>query len=384
MVPSISYVLIMKNSKVEIKSIAFLRGVACSFVAFYHLKSSAPTDSIFYNLFKYGSFGVDLFFMISGFVIVIATLNDHSSLNFIIKRLFRIYPPLIAAVLFQIYFNNKGLSLVDFLKAITPLHNNYSAKSPDFGYSFLIVAWSISFELAFYLIFMFSMNISHKYRALICSIMILLTIIGSQLYFNGSASLLEAQYSPVISEHLNYLFPLRIVGCSIMIEFIVGMALAYVYMRVNIDNVGKYKKIFIFLSTLACMYLIPSYLGGYNRGTGLSGYGVWAILILFICLGLEKLRMVNWNPKVLFIGTISYSLYLFHIPVHEIVKAYNPNTFDQIKNIELRAVTNMLFEFTASVLIAWISFLVVERTSIKVARIIIDKITNRKTLISRN
>lgn len=77
-----SLILIMNNSKTEIQSIAFLRGVACLFVALYHLKSSAPNNSIFYNLFKFGSFGVDLFFMISGFVIVVATARDSKADSF--------------------------------------------------------------------------------------------------------------------------------------------------------------------------------------------------------------------------------------------------------------------------------------------------------------
>lgn len=207
----------MNNSKIEIQSIAFLRGVACLFVACYHLKSSIPNDSVLYNFFKFGAFGVDLFFMISGFVIVIATMRDNRVDSFLIKRIFRIYPPLIAAVLFQIYFNDKPISMGDFFAAIVPLHNDYTMKAPDFGFSFLVVAWSITFELAFYLLFMISMWGSHKYRSIICSIAIFTIVAGSQYYFNGNVNLLYAWSSPSIPGSNTALQFMRVFGCSIML-----------------------------------------------------------------------------------------------------------------------------------------------------------------------
>lgn len=361
----------MNNSKTEIQSIAFLRGVACLFVALYHLKSSAPNDSVFYNLFKFGSFGVDLFFMISGFVIVIATMNDKMADSFFIKRIFRIYPPLIAAILFQISISNSSVSFNEFMSAIVPLHNDYNAKAPDFGFSFLIVAWSITFELAFYALFMVSLTISHRYRALVCSALILAIVIGSQLYFNGSFSLTQAGASPEVNNsHLN---ALRVFGCSIMIEFIFGMAIAYIYMNVKVDPSSLVaRRIYTIFSVLALMYLIPCYLGGYNRGSGLAGYGIWALLILFIALGAEKLNMVRWNKSMLFVGAISYSLYLFHIPVHELIKQLIPDKFSQINNIELRAVCVMMLELSASMLVAYLSFLFIEKPCIKVARMVVE------------
>lgn len=371
----------MNNAKVEIQSIAFLRGIACLFVALYHLKSSAPSDSISYNLFRFGAFGVDLFFMISGFVIVIATMNDKLVDSFFIKRVFRIYPPLIAAILFQAFISGSSLSLNEFLSAIVPLHNDYTAKAPDFGFSFLIVAWSITFELAFYALFMVSMIISHRYRALVCSVLILAIVIGSQLYFNGSFSLTQAGASPVVNNsHLN---ALRVFGCSIMIEFIFGMAIAYIYMNVKVDASSlASRRIYTILSVLALMYLIPSYLGGYNRGSGLAGYGTWALLILFIALGAEKLNMFRWNKSMLFVGAISYSLYLFHIPVHELIKSFNPTSFGEIKNTEIKAICVMGFELSASLLVAYVSYVIIEKPSMRIARLMlgfINKEHNRST-----
>jgi peptidoglycan/LPS O-acetylase OafA/YrhL len=365
--------LIMHNSKNEIQSIAFLRGVACLFVALYHLKSSTPNDSIFYNLFKFGAFGVDLFFMISGFVIVVATVRDSRVDSFLIKRIFRIYPPLIAAVVFQIYFNDKPISIGNFFAAIIPLHNDYSLKAPDFGFSFLIVAWSITFELAFYLLFMISMLASHKYRAVICAVVITAMVAGSQYYFNGEVNLLYAWATPSIPESNSALQFMRVFGCSIMLEFIAGMALAYLYMRTDIKSTALNRSALTFIAVASAMYIVPSYLGGYNRGIGLAGYGFWSLLILTTCLLAEKIGVIKWNSKMIFIGTISYSLYLFHIPVHELIKSLNPTSFGEIKNNEIKAFCVMSFELTASIIVAYISYILIELPSVSAARALIGK-----------
>ncbi|MEC4734309.1 acyltransferase [Staphylococcus aureus] len=234
------------------------------------------------------------------------------------------------------------------------------------------MAWSITFELAFYLMFMISMWISHRYRAVVCSIIIILSVAGSQAFFNGSVNFMYAWASPSIPEEYGGMQFMRVFGCSIMLEFIVGMALAYAYSHVRIIDCARNRKALVLFAVASAMYVIPSYLGGYNRGIGLAGYGVWSVLILLTALWAEKINAVTWNKQMLFIGAISYSLYLFHIPVHEVIKSLNPSGFDQIKNIEIRAACVMLFELTAAILVSYISYLFIEKPSVNLARSILS------------
>ena len=80
----------MKNKLLN--HIQFLRAISVLMVFFYHLKL---------NYFENGFLGVDIFFVISGYVITARIFNEYKSnnkfnfLNFYLKRLKRIYPVLI-------------------------------------------------------------------------------------------------------------------------------------------------------------------------------------------------------------------------------------------------------------------------------------------------
>lgn len=69
----------------HLKSIQFLRGVAALLVVFFHCTP--------HNIGLAGEAGVDLFFVISGFVMWIATANRSiAPQNFLYQRLIRIVP----------------------------------------------------------------------------------------------------------------------------------------------------------------------------------------------------------------------------------------------------------------------------------------------------
>ena len=63
-----------------IKSLQILRFIAAASVINYHIN------------FNFGSFGVDIFFVLSGFVISLVTFNNQNNITFIINRISRIVP----------------------------------------------------------------------------------------------------------------------------------------------------------------------------------------------------------------------------------------------------------------------------------------------------
>src|SRR5699024_11527568 len=60
---------------------------------FGHLSSDYSTE-----IFSYGHYGVQLFFIISGFVIFMSVRRGRSAGDFLIKRAFRLYPAYIASI----------------------------------------------------------------------------------------------------------------------------------------------------------------------------------------------------------------------------------------------------------------------------------------------
>ena len=88
--------------------IDFLKSIAIIFVVLYHtyVFLSSIHDDLF-NSFKFGFLGVDIFFVISGYLICKSVLpkiveNNFSFKAFISRRYFRIVPPLLIVCLFSI------------------------------------------------------------------------------------------------------------------------------------------------------------------------------------------------------------------------------------------------------------------------------------------
>ncbi|RAY33797.1 acyltransferase, partial [Enterobacter kobei] len=83
----------------KIQSIHLLRGMAALFVVLFHfrgyLNGVYAQKDLGTILFGSGAFGVDLFFMISGFIIALSTQSITSKTVFAIRRFFRIYPAFI-------------------------------------------------------------------------------------------------------------------------------------------------------------------------------------------------------------------------------------------------------------------------------------------------
>ena len=116
-----------------------LKGIAILAVVFYHLfdllKSGQYTES---TLFDGGFLGVDIFFVISGFLITSSVFyrlsnNDFSLLSFYKRRFLRIVPPLllrkdtISFVIVSVYFSfNSSVSDSMYLSIINHLYAHYN------------------------------------------------------------------------------------------------------------------------------------------------------------------------------------------------------------------------------------------------------------------
>lgn len=123
----------------KILGIHYLRGIAALMVVFYHLRTTlnhvyAQSD-LGDIMFSYGAFGVDLFFVISGYIICYSTEKKerYMRIKYIVRRVFRIYPLLITSLLFTFFFVSDESNISALIRSAVPLNTNYSAGSPFFG-----------------------------------------------------------------------------------------------------------------------------------------------------------------------------------------------------------------------------------------------------------
>lgn len=143
-----------QNNKIAGLQIA--RAFAALSIAYFHSRIallSFPADSVHWIplLEKYAWLGVDFFFAISGYVIcMIVTKPDISRVDFMIRRVFRIYPLWIAASIGFLYFafHTRGFQERDTWAFIA-----YSfTLLPTYNFPFYDLGWSLQHEIAFYVL----------------------------------------------------------------------------------------------------------------------------------------------------------------------------------------------------------------------------------------
>ena len=270
-------------------SIQMLRGLAAIFVIFEHVR--------FLNC---GAFGVDIFFCISGFIIMLST--QKSTEHFMKKRLIRILPlyDLMTVgtfgllLLFPAMFETTKADLEALIKSLffIPFDIGGGVMQP-----LMRVGWTVYYEIFFYLIFLIAFKLSHKYRGLLCSVFIILLVTLVNV-FSPSALFFKFYGDPVI------------------LEFVFGICAYYICEKLYTLNESK--KLPAFLSGV-CLFtgiLIFAILAVTKTRANIIGFMrplVWGIpaFIIVLCFFLAGLHIKS--PKAMVgIGNMSFSIYLIH------------------------------------------------------------------------
>lgn len=270
-------------------SLQMLRGIAGILVVLEHVR--------FLNC---GSFAVDIFFCLSGFMILFSTQKDSSC--FLQKRLIRILP------LYYLMTVGTYLSLL-FLPNLfekTQANPLYLIKSLlfipfDMGDGVLQplvrIGWTINCEMFFYLIFFIAMKISHKHRAIISSGLLLSIILIAQLTGLSWA-------------------PLAFYGDWVMLEFILGMACYYIAAKLHALYRARRLPGFCGIGALFIACLLLLVLMATKHSINVLSFRrplIWGLCALIIVLCFFVMGLFLPTPKALTqLGNISFSLYLLH------------------------------------------------------------------------
>ncbi|RJG25804.1 acyltransferase family protein [Massilia cavernae] len=310
----------------KLEAIHVLRGLAALFVVLYHFQYLLAEDwPLVTQLLGHGEIGVDIFFYISGFVIYSSTesLRSRSARSFLIRRFFRVIIP--AWVAMAILATIKPPYLYDLLLSVLfiPLQNGFP---PEYGHNFLIVAWTLTFELVFYGAFATSLYIlGGRYRGAISAAIIVAMVIVIQAL--TGAYTLNADLAGLLPGHA--WFPVQIfslLGNPIILEFLVGMALAWCYRR---GYFGRLSQLHWTCSLVGVATVAGTCAFQYSPGNGLTNSGMLALLIVIVALAIQTVidRHGMWGRGIvhfILLGEISYSLYLIHPLVRAAFKAVEP------------------------------------------------------------
>lgn len=141
----------------EIRSLTGLRGLAALFVVIFHEAGNFKASNPLQVFLQHGYNAVDLFFVLSGFVMALTySRNIHSARGYIAflgKRIARIYPLYFIATLATFSLVKAGAIHSGGISAETLLLNLAMLQAWWFAPSIVLPAWSISTEWAAYLLF---------------------------------------------------------------------------------------------------------------------------------------------------------------------------------------------------------------------------------------
>src|SRR5271157_4795517 len=189
-------------------NVHLLRVIAALLVVYFHIASSAGL----HLPFAFGTCGVDVFFVISGFII--AYIGSRKPEAFFTRRLIRIVPfywsaslcVFAIAWLFPQHLRQARADIPHLLHSLffIPHETTYCATYPT-----LILGWSLNYEMYFYALFAVALLISRRRAPLYCCALLALV--------SGSISLSRTKSAA-----------LAFYGASIVLEFVLGICVYYV------------------------------------------------------------------------------------------------------------------------------------------------------------
>ncbi len=263
-----------------INNIQILRAFAAVNVILYHIigasKLHAQDVEWLKNFQHWGASGVDIFFTISGFVMLhTQMMRKRSPGEFFRDRLVRIVPiywllTLFIALLFVVWpaiFKNTVATPSWVISSLLFTSSLFPGRPP-----LIAIGWTLEWEMFFYLAFAFGLLFKN---------------LGAQLAFVATVLIATSIFA----------------GNSILIEFLLGMLIAYIYAKVGATHTNG----------LACAavggFLLLLSLSPDVVNLNLDRVLLWGIPSFFIVYGLICCAQIK-NRLLMYLGNASYSIYL--------------------------------------------------------------------------
>jgi peptidoglycan/LPS O-acetylase OafA/YrhL len=336
-----------------------LRAISILFVIIGHLamnRYGTPPYGDYPNVsIVLSSWGVELFFVISGFIITRLALAEYESTGnfsigaFYIRRLFRIFPPFYLYLAVVLILAGAGAIVaprVGILQSATFTCNVTDSQCEWF----VRHTWTLAYEEQFYIVFPFIFYLFrrkfNRFIIYLAAFLLLLPTIQNLLHLNGAwhvAALFAPKFAfiavgSLIATHFGTVRQLAIGRHAAVIWWLVVILLG-IWLILNSNFYPIQMKWSYRIGNILLPFCFAWIVGNAASGTG--------ILV----------RLLS-NPVLQFIGTISYSLYIWQQFFTGAWMYYHVN--------------NWFMSFPMMFVVATISYYGVERPFIKLRRRIID------------
>jgi peptidoglycan/LPS O-acetylase OafA/YrhL len=317
-----------------------MRGLAALLVCLFHFSNGNPNllrdGDPLKLLFSHGWAGVEIFFVISGFVIPLALQNQRFSRallpNFLLRRLLRLHPAYIASIAMILLLGWLSSKAPGFQGV--PLIPDPANLAAHFFYLndilslpwYNVVYWSLAIEIQYYLFIGLLFPYLHQCPARYRALMIVCIALPALLMPDNPALILP--WLPFFSA---------------------GM----LSWQLHTGSISRN----LYLGALAIVMLVSLVVAGYTQAIALL------FSSLFICYGTRVVSLRCFSPLKR-LGVISYSLYLIHVPVGGRII----NLATRLPDTLLLRYCAVVFALAVSILLAWAFWKFIERPSHEISR----------------
>ncbi|ANH76716.1 acyltransferase family protein [Ralstonia insidiosa] len=305
----------MNRSSSSLQSIQALRGFAALYVVVFHSGLAlAHTDMpalawLTTHVIKRGHVGVDVFFVISGFIIawvaILGPKGPEAPGEFLVKRAFRLAPPYwLMSVLHSTWLNPVSTGVLLSSLAFLPQAN---VDAPYFGYPALYVGWSLNYEAFFYALCALGLALFGRRALWLVALALFTTTIIVPFWHSGVVLRdPEALYT--------WATPLQAMAANpLVLEFLLGAGLAWLYAEHRHRLTPALAHVLLAAGLGA---FIVSVVGPVPR-FDLLARGLPAGALLIGLVAMEYRGLLRVPRAAVWLGELSYALYLVHPSVIE-------------------------------------------------------------------